>query len=103
MPDQKLEEIINKVLQVLIPDKIILFGSRARGNAKSDSDYDILIIKKDIDSILRVEQAIYKNLIGVRANVDIIVRTPDLIEENKDVAGSFTKNALKDCILVYQS
>ena len=34
MPDKKLEEIINRILQVIIPDKIILFGSRARGDAK---------------------------------------------------------------------
>ncbi|MCK7520992.1 MAG: nucleotidyltransferase domain-containing protein [Ignavibacteriales bacterium] len=45
MPDKKLEEIINRILKVIIPDKIILFGSRAKGNSRPESDYDILIIK----------------------------------------------------------
>jgi uncharacterized protein len=104
MPDQKiLDKIINVILQVIVPDKIILFGSQARGEARADSDYDFLIIKKDVDNILKTEQAIYRKLIGIKANVDIIIRTPELIEENKDIAGSLVKNALKDGILVYQS
>ena len=34
MPDKKLEEIIRRILRVVVPDKIILFGSRARGEAR---------------------------------------------------------------------
>jgi len=102
MPDKKLEEIINKILQVIIPDKIILFGSRARKQERSDSDYDLLIIKSNVENIIKTEQAIYKNLLGIKANVDILVRTPELIEENKDIVGSLTKNILKDGVLVYQ-
>lgn len=103
MLDSKLELIINKILQVLIPDKIILFGSRAREEGKESSDYDLLVIKKDINNIIKTEQAIYRNLAGIKANVDIIVRSPELIEENKNLAGSLVKNALKDGILIYQS
>ncbi len=102
MPDKKLEEIINRILQIIIPDKIILFGSRARDESVFESDYDLLIIKSEIDNILKLEQKIYKNLLGIKANVDIIVRTPALIEENKNIAGSFTKNILKDGILIFE-
>jgi uncharacterized protein len=41
---QVLAEIVRRVLTVTDPDKIILFGSRARGEARPDSDYDILVI-----------------------------------------------------------
>ena len=102
MPDKKLTEIIEKILQVIQPDKIILFGSRARGDAKPDSDYDLLIIKSGLKNIIKIEQNIYKNLFGIKANVDIIVRTPELIEENKNIVGSLTKQAMKDGILIYE-
>ena len=103
MPDKNIiDKLINSILQVLTPDQIILFGSQARGDARVDSDYDLLIIKKDVDNILRAEQAIYRKLIGIKVNADIIVRTPELIEENKNIAGSLVKNALKDGVLVYQ-
>ncbi|NLF83501.1 MAG: nucleotidyltransferase domain-containing protein [Candidatus Gastranaerophilales bacterium] len=103
MPDEKLENIIQRILQVTTPDKIILFGSHARNEASAESDYDLLVIKSEIDNILKLEQKIYKNLLGLKANVDVIVRTPALLEENKNIAGSFTKNVLKDGILIYEN
>lgn len=103
MSDKKLEEIINKILQIIKPDKIIMFGSRARGETRPDSDYDLLIIKTKINNIIKTEQAIYRNLLGIKANVDIIVRTPELIDKNKDIIGSLTGQALKDGILVYEN
>jgi len=38
--DPILNEIVRKTLERLTPDQIILFGSRARGEARLDSDYD---------------------------------------------------------------
>ena len=49
-----LQKIINSVVEIAHPDKIILFGSRATGKAKKDSDYDILVLKKNIKKILNV-------------------------------------------------
>ena len=43
--DHTLDKIKDIIIRTVSPDKIILFGSRARGEAKSNSDYDILIIK----------------------------------------------------------
>lgn len=102
MPDKKLEQIIKKVLEIVIPDEIILFGSQARNEAKSESDYDLLIIKSEIGNILKLEQKIYRNMLGIKANVDIIVRTPAFLNENKEISGSLAKNVLKDGVLVYK-
>ena len=41
-----LERAIEIIVKVADPDQIILFGSRARGDAKQDSDYDICVIIK---------------------------------------------------------
>ena len=103
MPDKAvIDQIISKILEVITPDKIILFGSRARGDAKSDSDFDILVIKQGIESELSVEQSIYRNLYNVNASVDIIVKTPETIEKSKKRFISIVKEALEEGIIVYE-
>ncbi|MFH0702160.1 MAG: nucleotidyltransferase domain-containing protein [bacterium] len=100
--DKKLKEIIDKIFQVIIPDKIILFGSRARGDAKKDSDYDLLIIKSGIKNERKIAQDIHVNLIGVDESVDIIVKTPENVEKSLNRFMSITKQAIKEGIIVYE-
>jgi len=40
-----LPEIIRRIVAAIDPDRIILFGSHARGQARPNSDYDLLVIK----------------------------------------------------------
>jgi len=101
MPDKKLEEIINRILQVIIPDKIILFGSRARGEARPDSDYDLLVIKSGIKNERKIAQEIHIKLVGVDESVDVIVKTPESIEKSKKRFISIVKEALNEGIVVY--
>ena len=101
MPDKKLEEIINKILQVIIPDKIILFGSRARGEAGEDSDYDLLIIKSGIENKREICKKLYRNMLGTNASVDIILEKPEIIEKYKNSVGFIYKFALKEGKVVY--
>jgi len=100
MPDKNIiDKIINLILQVIVPDKIILFGSQARGEARPDSDYDILVIKKDIEDELVLERALYRNMIGV--GVDIIVKTPEGVEKAKNRLISVVKEAIQEGIVIY--
>ena len=43
--DATLAEIIRRILAAGEPQKIVLFGSRARGDARADSDYDLLLVE----------------------------------------------------------
>ncbi len=78
------EKAIEIIIKSVDPDKIILFGSRARGNYKKESDYDICVIKKGVGHRRKLAQKIYKFLYGVRIPIDIIVETPERFEELKD-------------------
>lgn len=101
MPNKKLKEIINRILQVIVPDKIILFGSRARGNAKKDSDYDLLVIKSGIENRILIEQDIYEKFIGIDESIDILVRKPEDIDQDKNNSGSLISRALNEGIIIY--
>jgi len=78
MPNQDiLAEIVQKVVEAAVPDKIILFGSRAKGEHARDSDYDIFVLKSDVVHKRKLAQRIY-------LMVDVIVETPETFDKLKD-------------------
>ncbi len=97
-----LDEIIRRVVDVARPEKIILFGSAARGEMNRHSDVDLLIIKDGADA-LELMGEIYMNLDGVGAAVDAVVVTPDDLERYRDSHAVIIKPALKEGRVVYES
>lgn len=81
---KSLDKLVTIIRDSINPDKIILFGSRATENFHSESDYDLCIIKKDVEHKRRLAQEIYKLLFGSGLSVDIIVETPERFSELKD-------------------
>jgi predicted nucleotidyltransferase len=78
-----LDKIVQRIVEVADPEKIILFGSAARGEMGPNSDVDRLVVKSDVYR-RRLTQAIYMNLFGVGRAVDVVVVTPEDIERYKD-------------------
>jgi uncharacterized protein len=101
MPDKTLEKIIEKILEVIVPDKIILFGSRARGEARPDSDYDILIVKDGIENERQISKKLYVQFVGINESIDIIVKTPKSIEKSQKSPSSCINTAIKEGIVIY--
>lgn len=97
-----INKIIDAILLVIVPEKIILFGSQARNQARPDSDYDILIIKSNINNKLIIEQDIYEKILGIDESIDILVRTPENIENDKNKTGSLIAKALKEGKIIYE-
>jgi uncharacterized protein len=69
--------IVDIIVRVSDPDKIILFGSQATGNARPDSDYDICVLKSGITHRRKCAMTLYESMVGVGVPVDIIVETPE--------------------------
>ena len=97
-----LDQIIDRILQVTTPDKIILFGSQARGDAKEDSDYDILVINAGIENERNLAKKLYRNMLGINIGVDIIVKTPENAEKSKNRFVSVVKEAFNEGIIIYE-
>ena len=90
-----LDNIIRRIVEVADPERIILFGSAARGDMNRHSDVDLLIVKEGVDTLDLMRQ-IRQNLYGVGAAVDAIVVTPQAIERYKDSHALIIKPALQE-------
>lgn len=97
-----LDEIVRRIVAAIDPDRIILFGSRARGDARPDSDYDLLVVKDTTERTLKLEQRAYRAMLGVLGPADILVETPKRLGVLRDAPGCVYRDALKEGHVVYE-
>src|SRR5208337_5243916 len=75
-----LAEIVQRVVEAAQPDKIILFGSAARGEIGPNSDIDLMVIKSGKFDYWRLLTTIHRHLRGDLAAVDVVLATPEDIQ-----------------------
>jgi uncharacterized protein len=104
MADEKqlLDEMVNRILEATSPDKIVLFGSRARGDARPNSDYDLLIIKESNEPRYKRSAPLYTKLASLPVEVEIMVYTPEEVAEWSQVPQAFVTTALREGVAVYE-
>ena len=102
VPQETLDEIIRRIVEVPKPEKIIMFGSAARGTLGPNSDVDLLVIKAGAHR-LDLTGEIYMNLHGVGEAVDIVVVTPEDVERYRDSRALVIAPALREGKVVYAS
>ena len=96
-----LEEMVRRITARFHPDRIILFGSHARGDAGADSDFDLLVVMPVTGS--RREKAIEIGvaLHGMGVSKDIIVTTPEDFEWRKEIPGTIERPAALEGKVLY--
>ena len=97
-----LDEIVQRIVDVAKPQRIILFGSAARGEMGPHSDVDLLVVK-DGERSLDVMKEIYMNLDGVGVAVDALVATSDRVERYRDSHALVFKSALREGRVIYEA
>ena len=95
-------EMVNRIAVHFHPQRISLFGSRARGEATNDSDYDLLIIAPSAEPRWRRTVPVYKLLAGMGVSKDIVWWTPDEIAEWQGVKSHFIQQALREGQVLYE-
>ena len=101
MNDALLAEITQRIVAISDPQQIILFGSQARGDARPDSDLDLLVIKEEMESPRAEAARIYRALAGLRIPVDIVVVRSDYVRRHRDVVGTVVRPALREGRVLY--
>ncbi|MHC1783256.1 MAG: nucleotidyltransferase domain-containing protein [Anaerolineaceae bacterium] len=100
--DPVIERIVKKILTVGKPDQIILFGSRARGQTRSDSDYDLLIVEDSSQPRYRRSAPYRRALKEMDFPKDILVWTPGEIKEWENVSHAFITTVIREGRILYE-
>lgn len=97
-----LQEVVRRLVDAVDPDCIILFGSRARGDARPDSDIDLLIVKDSGQPLHRRAIPAYRALTGLGVSKDIIWRTPAEVHDWSAVSNYVTTRAIREGRVLYE-
>ena len=104
--DAELERVVAAIVATVHPQAVYLFGSRARGDFKSDSDFDLAIVTADGSERRRIAMQAYESLArvtGRSVGVDLVVLTPRLISTERDLVGSIARAVVREGVPVYGS
>lgn len=84
--EQALDEVVHRLVEALNPVAIYLFGSRARGTARPDSDFDLMVVTRSEDGEAGYDYArAYAPLLGRGIACDVLpVPAPDFLEDKDD-------------------
>ncbi len=97
-----LAEIVRRLAEAYQPERIYLFGSKARGDAGPDSDYDLLVVVSDHASAERKGSKLaYEALWGTKAAADVIVWERSRFERRARVLCSLPATVLREGRLLY--
>lgn len=102
-PDEtKLSAVVEAAIRVARPERIILFGSGARGTMNADSDLDLLVIAETSDR-RRTAHSIRAARPRRCAPLDITVVTAAELEMNRNDRSCFIHNALAEGRVLYDA
>ena len=97
-----IEDVGRRIGILFKPDRVILFGSHAEGRATTDSDVDLLVImptdRNPVDESVAIRLAVRPPF-----PVDVLVRTPEMIERRLAIGDPFIGNILRHGKLLYEA
>ena len=100
--DPLLAEIVRRLVLAYQPERVYLFGSRARGDSGPDSDYDLMIVvADDAAPVRRRSRLAYEVLHGTGTAADVLVWTRTRFEERLHLQASLPSTVLREGKLLH--
>ena len=100
IPQKAIDQVVEQIVEKFKPQKIVLFGSYARGNPRPESDVDLLVVMdtslKDVRQAIEICQKIEH-----RFGLDLIVHTPTYLAERVKNSDWFLRDVLKEGKVLY--
>ena len=101
--DEIIAEMTRRIVERFHPLQVILFGSRARGDARPDSDVDLLVVFPHVENTHDSAVQIHRAVSGLGMAKDIVVTTPDEIARWGKLIGTVLEPALREGRILYDS
>jgi predicted nucleotidyltransferase len=98
---RQLKKMVDRIVERFHPEKIILFGSYSRGDARRDSDVDLLVVMPVQGSKREKAVEIGVALHDILLPMDIIVTTPEEFEWRKEIVGTIERPAAREGKVLY--
>ena len=104
--DTLLQEVVDATVRAVDPERIVLFGSRARGEARADSDLDLLVVEGEPFSPQRSRQGelkrIRRALWRFPVPIDVLVYSRDEVDEWRNSPNHVIGRSLREGVTVYE-
>jgi predicted nucleotidyltransferase len=97
-----IDEIVQRIAAKFSPERIILFGSHARGDAREGSDLDLLVLFREVNDPRERAAELYVALIDCDLPTDIVVSTTARFERYKNVVNTVYWPAAREGRVVYE-
>ena len=93
--ERAIQEMVRRIVEGFDPEKIILIGSQARGDAGPDSDIDLVVVM-ETNSTRRAAVEIRMALDDIVIPKDVVVIPPDEFDRRRDVVGTLAYPAVRE-------
>ena len=97
-----LDSIVRRITERVQTEKIILFGSYARGKTAYDSDLDLLVVMHVEGSRRQAANAIDLALADRTVPMDVVVVTPEEYDRQKNLIGTIVREAVREGKVLYE-
>ena len=100
--DPVLSEIVRRLVEAFEPERIYLFGSKARLDETEDSDYDLMVVVSDAaPPEKRQSRLAYQVLRGTRVAVDVLIWARQSFESRLHIKSSLPATVIREGVLLY--
>ena len=104
--DALLDQMVQAIVAEVDPEQVILFGSRARGDAREDSDVDLVVVEAEPFGLERSRRQelvrLYHALVEFPVSADILVYSHDDVDYWRDSLNHVLARALREGKVLYE-
>lgn len=102
--EEEITSLVNRIARGYQPERIILFGSVARGEERTNSDIDLLIVKRTREKRPFRVKKVFETLRGMERHypLDVLVYTPGEVEKRLRLGDYFVRRVLQEGQVLYE-